>query len=144
MPWRRPHRTQAPPSPAPVPDAETVRLAALSASWRRDRTVARRRLFWRWLAWIFIRYHLALLVLLGLVLASLWLWRGLKPSDIHSNPPAAASLPASGAPTGLVLMPSDRIGSPNRPDTMPPQDRPADPSPPRPSIPEMGLHSKEP
>ncbi|HMN92362.1 MAG TPA: hypothetical protein PKC60_03940 [Hydrogenophaga sp.] len=144
MPWQRPHRTQVPPSPAPVPDTETVRLAALSASWRRDRTVARRRLLWRWLAWIFIRYHLILFALPALVLASLWLWRGLQPAEGHPLLPSATNHPASGEPIGLVLKSSDRIGTPNRPDTMPSQDRPTDPFTPPPSIPENGLHSKEP
>lgn len=48
---------------AAVPDSETLRQAALQASWRRDHQVGRRRRWWRWVAWGFWRYGLPLLLL---------------------------------------------------------------------------------
>ena len=76
MQWQRSEHQQ-PPSPRrrpSVPDSEAVRLAALQASWRRDRRVARRRIFWRWIVWFALRYLPWLLVALALLM---WLWRPL-------------------------------------------------------------------
>lgn len=61
----------------PVPDAEAVRQAALRASWRRDRWVARRRLLGRWLLWCLRRYVLPIVLVIGL---GLLLWLGVWPS----------------------------------------------------------------
>ena len=56
--------------PVPVPDIERLRRAALQASWRRDRRVARRRTFLRWALWYGLR-GLPLLLLAAAV--SIWL-----------------------------------------------------------------------
>lgn len=72
MQWQRSEHQQ-PPSPRrrpSVPDSEAVRLAALQASWRRDRRVARRRIFWRWIVWFALRYLPWLLVALALLIAA--------------------------------------------------------------------------
>lgn len=72
MLWRR----SAPPLtisvPAPVPDAEALRRAALQASWQRGRWVARRRVAWRWLVWATTRFFLPALLAFALA-AGLWL-----------------------------------------------------------------------
>jgi len=62
-----------------VPGTESVRLAALSASWTRDRQLSRRRLVWRWLLWGWWRFGLPLL--LALPLAAVLLLR-LPPSNV--------------------------------------------------------------
>jgi hypothetical protein len=58
-----------------------VRLAALSASWSRDRQLGRRRLAWRWLLWGWWRFGLPLV--LALALAAVLLLR-LPPSSVPS------------------------------------------------------------
>ena len=76
MLWRRtPQPLSIPPS-APVPDAEALRRAALQASWRRDRWVARRRVWLRWLLWVSGRYLMPILLVFGL---GAWLWLGVLP-----------------------------------------------------------------
>lgn len=69
MPWPKSATTPSSVAPFSVPCAEAVRLAALEASWRRDKRVARRRLFWRWTLWYIQRYHRHALALMALVLA---------------------------------------------------------------------------
>jgi hypothetical protein len=99
MLWRRPPQIRLIPQIAPVPDAEAVRRAALQASWRRDRWVARRRVWLRWLVWVTARYLMPALLVFGL---GAWLWLGVltdmgKPLDpgtifqkpTTSPPPAA-------------------------------------------------------
>jgi hypothetical protein len=54
-----------------VPEGESVRLAALQASWRRDRWVARRRIWLRWTLWGAQRYGVPAIGALG-VIAGLW------------------------------------------------------------------------
>lgn len=56
-----------------MPGTESVRLAALSASWTRDRQLSRRRLAWRWLLWGWWRFGLPPLLALALA-AFLLLW----------------------------------------------------------------------
>jgi len=75
MPWRRPERPKPPPSPHAVPDPESVRRAALAASWQRDRRIAQRRLAWRWVLWFVGRYFLHILGLVVLLLLAGWLLR---------------------------------------------------------------------
>lgn len=58
---------ERPVPPSAVPDPETLRLAALRASWRRDHEVGRRRRRWRWVVWAFWRYGVPLLLLAGTV-----------------------------------------------------------------------------
>ena len=78
-------------SPAPVPDIDVLRRAALQASWRRDRRIARRRTAMRWALWYGVRG--LPLVLLGAAIA-VWL---LVPLADHSrtpvNPPALSVQP---------------------------------------------------
>lgn len=61
------HSNRPHPRQLPIPSSEAVRTAALQASWRRDRRVARRRIAWRWIAWYAQRYLPALLALLALL-----------------------------------------------------------------------------
>ncbi len=51
----------------PVMDSESLRLMALGKSWQRDRSVAARRLAWRWFLWFVPRFVLPPLLLLGLL-----------------------------------------------------------------------------
>lgn len=64
-------------------DAETLRMAALRASWTRDRRVARRRVALRWLAWAFWRYGLALLLVLAIAASLAWWMRGVSPTGLR-------------------------------------------------------------
>ncbi|PKO76241.1 MAG: hypothetical protein CVU21_14155 [Betaproteobacteria bacterium HGW-Betaproteobacteria-15] len=99
MLWRQPPQTFLIPQTAPVPDAEALRRAVLQASWRRDRRVARRRVWLRWLVWVTGRYLLPALLVFGL---GAWLWLGVLPG--MGNPldqltriqkPAASPAPAA-------------------------------------------------
>lgn len=84
-------------SDASVPDAETLRQRALQSSWRRDRSIARRRVWLRWLNWIVLRYVLPGLLAMGL---AAWVWLKMAPSasarSTTSMPErAAATTPAA-------------------------------------------------
>jgi hypothetical protein len=95
-------RSRLPP-PGPLPDSHALRARALAASWRRDRTVHRRRLAWRWLQWAFVRYGLPALVgatALVLLLAQVTRWPDFS-GTLQAAAPAAvpqAGPPASPAP----------------------------------------------
>ncbi len=71
MQWQR-SAHQQPPTPRhpSVPDSEAVRQAALQASWRRDRRVAQRRIFWRWIVWFALRYLPWLVAAAALLIAA--------------------------------------------------------------------------
>jgi hypothetical protein len=70
MQWQRSEHQQPPSLRQPsVPDSEALRLAALQASWRRDRRVAQRRIVWRWIVWFALRYLPWLLAALALLVA---------------------------------------------------------------------------
>ncbi|WP_291090159.1 hypothetical protein [Hydrogenophaga sp.] len=56
-----------------MPDSESLRQAALRASWERDHRVGRRRRWWRWTVWAFWRYGLPLLLLAGTVTAAVFI-----------------------------------------------------------------------
>ncbi len=99
---------------APVPDAETLRRAALQASWVRGRWVARRRVALRWALWLATRYLMPALAVLGLLA---WLWLGVLPgvpnpwpqlqqwagwSQVPAASPAAPVAPASPPPVATI------------------------------------------
>lgn len=98
MLWRRSAPAFTVPPVAPVPDAETLRRAALQASWQRGRWVARRRVALRWALWAASRYLMPALAVFGV---AAWLWLGVLPS-LHSPwlqlPPWTATSPAPAAP----------------------------------------------
>lgn len=80
MQWQRSEDLSKPhPNPKFIPDSESLRLAALQASWRRDHRVAQRRIAWRWTTWYVQRYaphaFAALLLLAGVAYLS-----GVRPS----------------------------------------------------------------
>ena len=89
-----------------VPGAEAVRQAALEASWRRDKRVAQRRLFWRWTLWYIQRFYGHALVVLALAVGAVhfsdhWLARPLPTSEPFAAPsPASAIEPV--APTATT------------------------------------------
>ncbi len=78
MPWLRSRRSYIPPAAAPVPSSEALRVAALRSSWRRDRWVSKRRLWFRWTLWGLQRYALQIsggvvtLFALGYLLLPMW------------------------------------------------------------------------
>lgn len=119
MLWRRSPQPPSIPPPAPVPDAEALRRAALQASWRRDRWVARRRVLLRWLLWATGRYLLPAMLVFGL---GTLLWLGVLPSrgnpldrlDIFQQPAAS---PAPAAPPPPVATPSVQALAPAEPAT---------------------------
>ncbi len=89
--------TPVPPDrPAPSPEPDPLRLAALRASWRRDRQVRRRRLAVRWLAWAFWRYGLAVLLVLATA-AAVALGIG-RTTHAAPPPPTSAAAPLSSEP----------------------------------------------
>lgn len=79
MQWQRSEDLPKPhPKPKSIPDSDAVRLAALQASWSRDRRVAQRRIAWRWITWYAQRY--APHVLAGLmVLTGFAHYSGVRP-----------------------------------------------------------------
>ncbi|WP_420047299.1 hypothetical protein [Hydrogenophaga sp. ZJX-1] len=102
MLWRQTPQTLLIPQTAPVPDAEALRRAVLQASWRRDRRVARRRVWLRWLLWLTGRYLLPALLVFGL---GAWLWLGVLPGmgnpldQLTSIQKPTASLAPAATPT---------------------------------------------
>jgi hypothetical protein len=107
MLWRQPPQTLLIPQTAPVPDADAVRRAALQASWRRDRWVARRRVWLRWLVWVTGRYLLPALLVFGL---GAWLWLVMlpgmgKPPDPRTIFLKPAASPAPAAPPAHAAVP---------------------------------------
>lgn len=65
----------------------------LQASWQRSRSVARRRLVWRWLTWFGLRYALPALVLAALV-TRLWQFSPFASESASVEPPSATTSPA--------------------------------------------------
>lgn len=153
----------------PVPDAEAVRRAALQASWRRDRAVARRRLIWRWLVWLVQRHYLYLLVLLALAVG--WphietIFARMSPTPAQAPTPQATQtplvppVPTPATETPAVSAPLDaatpqdseapallRTSLTLSPFALDPEAMPAPPSLPPDTLPlkpENWLHSKEP
>ena len=86
---------------APVPDIDGLRRAALQASWRRDRRVARRRMAMRWAVWYAMRG-----LPLVLIAAAVWFLvlprlsqNSLAPASKPVAEQAATSASAAVAPT---------------------------------------------
>ncbi|OGB15142.1 MAG: hypothetical protein A2W72_17720 [Burkholderiales bacterium RIFCSPLOWO2_12_67_14] len=133
---------------APVPDTETVRQAALRASWRRDRWVARRRLLGRWLLWCLRRYVLPIVLIVGLGLL-LWLgaWPSLRKPIEPTRPAAVSSVPLppprdAGLRLDTHWPTTTTAQAPVQ--TTPPAPLPSQPTSPSHLKPENRLHSKEP
>ncbi len=125
MPWHDAAQAQPPRPATPVPGGESVRLAALQATWKRDRQVARRRLWWRWTVWGAQRY--ALPVAAGLsVIAGLWFAVSATMAWLEAPGPAnqpVASEPAQNSPaTASLDTPTPTPDSPALPFTsLPPK-----------------------
>lgn len=87
----------------PVVDTNTLREAALRASWQRDQRVSRRRLAVRWLLWSMWKYRFYIAALLACVLAFLY-WSLQKSEQVPALPPSAATAkPAPTPPVPLAL-----------------------------------------
>jgi hypothetical protein len=82
---------------ASVPDSESLRRAALQASWQRGRWIARRRLWWRWTVWVLLRYVLPAVAVLALMGGLAYGWSLLK-SGSSDAPMEPATAPAIAAP----------------------------------------------
>jgi hypothetical protein len=108
MLWRRAPQNLSIPRSAPVPDAEALRRAALQASWQRDRWVARRRVWMRWLLWFSGRYLMPAVLVFGI---GAWLWLGTpldrlallkaptaQPVPVATTPPVLPADPPAPAP----------------------------------------------
>jgi hypothetical protein len=126
MPWPSAAQTPQPRPVTPVPGGESVRLAALQATWKRDRQVARRRLWWRWAVWGVQRYALPTTAGLS-VIAGLWFaaraimgWPDAAPLPFDQQ---VASVPAEPPPRQAAPVPS-----PSTPENPP---IPREPSPPK-------------
>lgn len=85
---------------ASVPDSDSLRRAALQASWQRGRWVARRRLWWRWTVWALLRWVLPAAAVLALMggLAHGW-------SLMQGNPAAVGPAPVAKAPVAVPTLP---------------------------------------
>ena len=77
---------------ASVPDSDSLRRAALQASWQRGRWVARRRLWWRWTAWALLRYVLPAAAVLAMLGGLAYGWSLLR-SGASDVPPEPATAP---------------------------------------------------
>lgn len=110
MQWQRSeHQQPHSPRQPSLPGSEALRLAALQASWRRDRRVARRRIAWRWMVWYARRYlpwlvaALALLIVAGYLSGRLPAWSGTEPrlveaeAAVYSPAPMAVSVATAAA-----------------------------------------------
>ena len=80
----------------PVVDTNTLREAALRASWQRDQRVSRRRLAVRWVLWSVWKYRFYIAALLACVLAFLYWF--LQEGDQAPAMPSSA-VTAKPAPT---------------------------------------------
>jgi hypothetical protein len=104
-------RSRLPP-PGPLPDSHALRARALAASWRRDRTVHRRRLAWRWTQWAFVRYGLpALVAAAALVLSVSQVMQWLD-APSRTPAPAASTAPAPVPPADATAAPPPTTASP--------------------------------
>lgn len=117
MPWLSNASPKRPHTPAPVPDVDALRLAALQASWQRDRWVARRRVAMRWALWYAGKYGLQ--VLLALVVAAFVWLRVIPELTAPTEPVAVAPAPApeptaSAAPEAAVPASPDETDPPLR------------------------------
>jgi hypothetical protein len=94
MLWQRSESPSSPHQVQPsIPGSDSVRQAALQASWRRDRRVAQRRIAWRWVTWYFQRFSPHALAVLTVLVGAAYL-RGSLPSwsgggDPHDTASAA-------------------------------------------------------
>lgn len=128
MAWPHNKPLQTPrPRPNTLVGSEALRRAALEASWKRDRTVARRRLLWRWAAFYARRYAphaLGVLVLLAGALCftghgPAWprFTVGRLPPPLHASlglqpqTPAASAVPDGPAAHTLFIEPEHRLHS---------------------------------
>lgn len=118
MQWPRSENLPTPhPNPKSIPDSDAVRLAALQASWSRDRRVAQRRVAWRWTTWYAQRYAphaLAGLVLVAAVayysgIRPFWPWRNGDDSQQTAQPapPARYTPPSVTTVSVPVEIPAD-------------------------------------
>ncbi|HAJ11196.1 MAG: hypothetical protein WCS60_00755 [Hydrogenophaga sp.] len=91
-----------------LPNTESVRQAALAASWRRDRAVARRRLAWRWAGWYLWRSLPYLLVAGALLATGVYLWHA---GTVPSGPRRIVTETAPTPSTPLTLHPDKQLHS---------------------------------
>ena len=102
MAWRQRENLHTPHTlPPPIPGTEALRQAALAASWKRDRAVARRRLMWRWGVFYAQRYAPHSLAALTVLAGALYV-SGHWPSW----PSHAADAPAADAVRAPYVAPS--------------------------------------
>lgn len=110
MQWQRSEHQQPPaPRQSSVPDSEAVRLAALQASWRRDRRVARRRIVWRWIVWFALRYLPWLVAALALLFAAGYLAGWLPATPAAAEPRMIEAEAAMYAPLPAAVDPPESI-----------------------------------
>lgn len=83
---------------ASVPDSDSLRRAALQASWQRGRWVARRRLWWRWATYALLRFVLPAAALLGVIAGLAHAW-----SLVTRTPPPAPTGNANANSASLRL-----------------------------------------
>ena len=104
---------------APVPDIDGLRRAALQASWRRDRRVARRRMAVRWAVWYAVRG--LPLVLIAAVVWFLVLPRLTQRALTPASKPAAQQAASSASVTVVPPMPAEAApqSTPATPDPLP-------------------------
>lgn len=93
----------------PVVDTNTLREAALRASWQRDQRVSRRRVAVRWLLWSVWKYRFYGIALIAAALAFVF-W----PSQ-QGGSPVAGTAPASAVTAQPTPVPSTPL-TPSAPD----------------------------
>ena len=110
MPWQQAAQAQPPRPATPVPGGESVRLTALQATWKRDRQVARRRLWWRWTVWGAQRYVLPLAAGLSMFAG---LWFGVRATMSWWEAPSLSNQPVA----SVTTKPSPSTAAPDTPPT---------------------------
>jgi hypothetical protein len=113
MLWRRSEPLKLPRDlPPTIPGSDSVRQAALQASWRRDRRVAQRRIAWRWTVWYLQRFSphvltgMALLVGAAYFSGSLLSWPGhADRAEMADSTLARAPYSPPSVPTAPVITP---------------------------------------
>ena len=113
MLWQRSEH-QAPPHHVPpiIPGPDSVRQAALQASWRRDRLVARRRIAWRWVVWYFQRFSPHVLAGVALLVGATYLSGSLPSWPDGGHPTAGPAAAVALTPTPQPAAPEVQAPEP--------------------------------
>jgi hypothetical protein len=116
MLWQRSEPLNPPHDrPPTIPGSDTVRQAALQASWRRDRRVAQRRIAWRWVVWYVQRFSPHVLAGLAVLVGAAYVNGSLPSWRVNGLEPAAPKADLVQAPASPPLVTTVLVGAPTGP-----------------------------